>query len=254
METAVYTLMASAAVACVSLAGALVLFVSPATLRAWTPTLIALAAGVLLGDAFLHLLPEAVETAGSGGYATGLTLAGIVSFFLAEKIMRWRRHASHSAASVQPMARMNLLGDALHNFSDGVVLAAAFSLSPPAGVATTLAILAHELPQEIGDVGALIHGGYAPRAAVLRNFLCALSCPLGALFAIVFESSGGVELAWLTPIAAGGFIYIAAASILPALQQDHTSLLGAAVQVGVLLLGVSAMLLISGLESWLGLS
>ena len=131
--------------------------------------------GVLLGDAFIHLIPDAVNRHGSVAEVCLMTLVGIFCFFVLEKIVRWRHDHRLDFADqpddIRPMAKMNLVGDAIHNFVDGILIGVSFLVDPAIGVTTTFAIIAHEIPQEIGDVGALVYGGYSPKQAVLFNFL-----------------------------------------------------------------------------------
>ena len=161
----VHSLAAGMMVSLLSLSGCFVLWVRPDRLRRIVPYLVALAVGVLLGDAFLHLIPDAVVRQGLIGDIGLATMGGLFVFFVWEKGVRWRYgHDPDSAAgTIKPLARMNLIGDAVHNFVDGVLIVGSFIADPWLGMTTTAAILVHELPQEIGDVGALIHGGYAPR-------------------------------------------------------------------------------------------
>ncbi|WP_230979643.1 ZIP family metal transporter [Steroidobacter gossypii] len=242
-------LLAALTVASISLIGAFTLWIRPARLRVVVPVLVSLAVGVLLGDAFLHLIPEAVESIGSVFQVCLYVLAGMVMFFGVEKVVRWRhRHDVFDAAAADgggdAMARMNLVGDAIHNFIDGVLIAGSFSVDPVVGVTTTLALIAHEIPQEIGDVGALIHGGYSPRRAVFLNFLCALTVIAGVLFTLLIAEAANALMPYLLPVSAGGFIYIAAADFIPSLHSHrgfrHDSLQVATVAMGVLcMLGIT---------------
>lgn len=237
-------LVAAALVVLVSLSGAAVLWVREATLRIMVPLLVAMAVGVLLGDAFLHLIPEATKQLGSIAAVGVYTMGGFVLFFAIEKGVRWQhRHDIHtpdSTGTIQPMARMNLVGDAVHNFMDGILIAGSFAVDPVLGWATTAAIVMHEIPQELGDIGALLCGGYTPRRAVLLNFVCALAVIPGVVATLllgqVFEN---LQL-YLLPIAAGGFIYIAASDFLPALHRGE-SLQASTAQVGVVSLGMLVM-------------
>ena len=117
------------------------------------------------------------------------------------------------------MARMNLIGDAVHNFIDGILIAGSFWIDPWIGATTTLAIVAHEIPQEIGDVGALIHGGYRPAQAIRYNFYCSLTVLLGIGATLLLGHYAEASLTLLLPMAAGGFIYIAASDFIPALHE-----------------------------------
>jgi len=233
-----YALGAGLAVSVVSLTGLLVFWVTPERLAAVVPVLVALAVGVLLGDAFIHLIPDAVERHGSVSTVCLATLIGVFTFFLLEKVVRWR-HDHHmplpvSPVDIRPLARMNLIGDAIHNFVDGILIAGSFMVDPVLGCTTTFAIIAHEIPQELGDVGALICGGYTPRRAVLYNFYCSLTVVVGVLFALAAGQIAESFLVLLLPMAAGGFIYIAGSDLIPALHERATlpSLVGQVASFG----------------------
>ncbi|MGC4028482.1 MAG: ZIP family metal transporter [Steroidobacteraceae bacterium] len=253
------SLAAAFAVSLVSLSGAFTLWISPARLRTLVPLLVSLAIGVLLGDAFLHLIPESAEQLGSISETCLFVLSGILLFFTIEKIIRGQHHHeifdAETGARPQPHARMNLIGDAVHNFTDGVLIAGSFAADATLGIATTAAILAHEIPQEIGDVGALIHGGYTPRRALVLNFFCALTVVAGVLATLVAGYWAAGLLPYLLPIAAGGFIYIAAADFIPALHARAPHAPGGALhdsyQVAVVLLGIGCMLGLGEFEHFL---
>jgi zinc and cadmium transporter len=220
--TALYAFAAGLAVSGVALSGAFVLWLSPRRLERLVPNLVALAVGVLLGDAFIHLIPDAVARHGDVGEVCLAVLGGLFLFFLLEKWVRWRH--DHTVTSlrrtdaIQPMARMNLIGDAVHNFIDGILIAGSFWIDPWIGTTTTLAIIAHEIPQEIGDVGALIHGGYQPGQAIRYNFYCSLTVLAGIGVTLLLGHYAETSLTLLLPVAAGGFIYIAASDFIPALH------------------------------------
>lgn len=221
-EIALQSMAAGLAVSAVAFSGAFVLWLTPAQLERLVPNLVGLAVGVLLGDAFIHLIPDAIARHGDVGDVCLAVLEGLFLFFVLEKLVRWRHdhtinHEKRNS-SVQAMARMNLIGDAVHNFIDGILIAGSFWGDPWLGMTTTLAIIAHEIPQEIGDVGALIQGGYPPRMAILYNFYCSLSVLLGITTTLLIGRIAESSLTLLLPLAAGGFIYIAASDLIPALQ------------------------------------
>jgi zinc and cadmium transporter len=213
---------AGLAVSAVAFSGVFVLWLTPSQLERLVPNLVGLAVGVLLGDAFIHLIPDAVARHGDVGEVCLAVLGGLFLFFVLEKLVRWRHDhtISHGRgpSTVQPMARMNLIGDAVHNFIDGILIAGSFWVDPWLGTTTTLAIIAHEIPQEIGDVGALIQGGYRPREAIRYNFYCSLSVLAGIAATLLLGRFAESSLTLLLPLAAGGFIYIAASDFIPALH------------------------------------
>lgn len=228
-------------VSLLSLAGVLTLTFSRDILKNSLLILISFAAGALLGDAFLHLLPEFVEEQGGFPISASLgLLGGVLAFFVLEKVLHW--HHSHIAAEevLHPVAITNLIGDALHNFVDGAIIAGAFLTSAKLGVATTVAVAFHEIPQEIGDFGILVHAGLTPRRALFLNFITALTAVVGGVATLVAASFvEGLETA-LIPITAGGFVYIASTDLIPELHKEPEagkSLL----QLAALIIGVALM-------------
>jgi zinc and cadmium transporter len=235
-------LAAGMTVSLVSFCGSFVLWMKPDRLQSIVPYLVALAVGVLLGDAFIHLIPDAIERSGSVSAVCLTVLLGVFTFFLLEKLVRWRHdhRVDFGTGDVRPLARMNLIGDAIHNFVDGILIAGSLMVDPMLGFTTTLAIVAHEIPQELGDVGALVYGGYAPKRAVFYNFYCSLTVLAGVLFTLLLGQFAQSSLVFLLPVAAGGFIYIAASDLIPALHERSTlvSLFG---QAGTFGLGIAFM-------------
>jgi zinc and cadmium transporter len=232
---------AVAIVSLLSLVGLLTLTIRPNTLKSGLLILISFAAGALLGDAFLHLLPEVVEEKGGFPVSSSMgLLGGVIAFFVLEKVLHW--HHSHIAAEevLHPVAVTNLVGDALHNFVDGAIVAGAFLTSSKLGIATTIAVALHEIPQEVGDFGILLHAGLKPRRALLLNFLTALAAILGAIVTLVTASFvQGLETA-LLPITAGGFVYIASTDLIPELHKEPEA--GkSTLQLAALLTGVAVM-------------
>jgi zinc and cadmium transporter len=213
--------------------------------RALQP-LVAFAAGALLAGAFLHLIPEAIERLGSGPPVFLGVLGGFIGFFVLEKFL-WRGHVHEPRARARggpPLAVLNLVGDGLHNLIDGMVIAAAYLADPALGLTTTLAVLAHEIPQELGDFAVLVYGGMPVRRAIGFNFLTGLTAVIGAVLVLMVGPSLGSPAA-LLPIAAGGFIYIAAADLVPELHRSRKL----AVSVGQLALIVLGIVLVS-LPGW----
>ena len=211
------------AISLISFAGALALTLGPARIRGVLPVLVAMAAGALIGDAFLHLLPEAAEHAGGFTPEVGWwVLGGLLGFFLIESVLHWHHHgedvAEHEAGHIHPLAWMNLLGDLIHNVMDGMLVAGAWLVSEPLGLATTIAVALHEVPQEFGDFGVLLSAGLSSRRALLLNFVSALGAVLGALLVLLAGHEIHVEHQ-LVPLAAGGFLYVACADLVPELRR-----------------------------------
>lgn len=231
-----------------SLSGALALLLREAQIRRLVPLLLSLAVGVMLGDAFLHLIPEAAARLGSLSRTGLLVLAGMLLFFLLERYLRGSHdHAASATGSARIGARMLLFGDAVHNLTDGILIGGTFAVDLQLGVATSAAILAHEIPQEVGDIGALIHGGYAPRRALWLNFLSSLPVIGGAMLTLLLADRMEGFLPLLLPIAAGGFIYIATADLIPTLHGHHGMQAGA-LHGALMTAGAGAMLLLGVLE------
>jgi len=214
------TLLALLAISAISLVGVLVLSLGSKQIERAMILLIPFAAGALLGDAFLHILPEVSER--SDGFGLGASIAvltGLVSFFALEKLLHWHHaHFPHEEV-IHPVATTNLVGDALHNFVDGAIVASSFLVSMPLGIATSIAVALHEIPQELGDFGILIHAGVKPRRALLLNFLSALVAVAGGLLTLAFVSIADVE-SLLLPFTAGAFVYIASTDLLPELHKE----------------------------------
>ncbi|MGY6217221.1 ZIP family metal transporter [Methylolobus aquaticus] len=243
-----YAFGAGVAVSLVAFSGAFVLWLPPHRLQRLVPALVALAVGVLLGDAFIHLIPDAISRHGDPGEVCLAVLGGLFLFFVLEKGVRWRHDHALTSATVKPMARMNLIGDAVHNFVDGILITGSFWIDPWIGATTTLAIIAHEIPQEIGDVGALIHGGYRPGQAIRYNFYCSLTVLPGIGATLLLGQYAEASLTLLLPVAAGGFIYIASSDLIPAL---HDKGLGAPwEQVFTFATGVGFMQSVAALEQF----
>ena len=243
----VQTLLALAAVSAISLVGVLVLAVSSRQLERALIVLIPFAAGALLGDAFLHILPEVVEERAGFDLAVSLgILLGVVVFFTLEKVLHWHHaHFPHEEV-IHPVATTNLIGDGLHNFIDGAIIASSFLASPELGIATTIAVALHEIPQELGDFGILVHAGMKPKRALLLNLASALAAVAGGVVTLIFVSIGHVEL-WLLPFTAGAFTYIASTDLLPELHKEPEPA-KSTVQLLALIAGIGVMLALLGLE------
>lgn len=202
----------------IAFVGMLALVIKEELLEKILLILVALSAGALMGGAFLHLIPEAVERFAS--YDIFLyVLAGFAFFFLVEKILFWR-HCHKVKCPVHTFAYMNLFGDAVHNFIDGLIIAASFVADIHLGIVTTLAVALHEIPQEIGDFGVLVYGGFEKNKALFLNFACALTVILGGVFGYFLSDYIEYSVVFLLPFAAGGFIYISASDLIPEIRKE----------------------------------
>lgn len=213
-----------------SLIGVFTLSLKPKKLEQILLYLVSLAAGAMMGAAFLHLLPE------SPNYL--LTLLSFIGFFVIEKFLYWR-HCHRQNCPEHIFGHMNLIGDSLHNFLDGLIIAAAFADANGLGLVAVLAIALHEIPQEIGDFGVLLYSGWSRRQAFLANFLVALTAAAGGLIGYWLSNIQQFS-ASLMPIAAGGFIYIAASDLLPEIRKE-TSFKKSLLLLVIFLIGILIM-------------
>ena len=204
-------------------------------------SLVSLSAGTMLAAALLHLLPESVETLGIT-LPFELTLLSFIGFFMLERFLHWRHCHDKDHLTKHTMGTMNLLADGIHNFLDGVLIAASFAAGNGLGLVATLAIAMHEIPQEIGDFGVLLHSGFTKKKALLYNVLVSLTAILGGILGYVASHSMLGFAHYLVPIAAGGFIYISAADLIPELK-NVTSTKKTIAMVATFLLGVVIMYL-----------
>lgn len=207
-------------------------------------SLVSLSAGTMLAAAFLHLLPEAIDALGVV-LPFQLTLASFIGFFILERFLHWRHCHHKDHMSKHTMGTMNLIADALHNFLDGVLIAASFATGAGIGIVATLAIAMHEIPQELGDFGVLLHSGYTRKRAILFNVLVSLTAILGGILGYVASHVMTQFAHLLIPIAAGGFIYISAADLIPELSRE-TSTKRTISMISTFILGVVIMYLIKG--------
>lgn len=237
----IYALISTTIVSLLSLLGALFLLLKKHTFEKLITHTLALSSGVLLGTAFLDLLPESLHFLPNLTFP--LALLGIIFFFSLEKLITWHHHVEgdhhHEEKAV---AYLSLIGDGIHNFGDGAIIGTAFLISTPIGITTTLAVIAHEIPHELSDFTILIHSGFPYGKALWYNFLSAITAIAGT---IIVLSLAGVfrELhQYLLPFAAGNFIYIASSDLIPELHKKSrlgTSLL----QIMLLTLGIILMAL-----------
>lgn len=217
----IYALVSVIIVSLISLIGVFTLSIKIKSLKKFLLFLVAFSAGTLLAASFLHMIPESVEELGSESLL--YVLVGIILFLIIESFVHWH-HCLKDQCHVytkKSMGMMNLIGDSIHNFSDGVIIAAAYLTSIPLGIAATIAILFHEIPQELGDFAVLIHSGFSTKKALFYNFLSALTAVLGMLIGFFFLQSFSFYLPYIVAIAAGGFIYIALADLFPEINKNR---------------------------------
>src|SRR3989338_8372539 len=232
-----YDILASVlAVSLLSFVGLVTLSIKKIILKRMLFLLVSFATGTLLAAAFLDLIPEAMEYEAANVML--FPLLGIMTFFLLEKSIHWHHH--HAKKEVHAFTYLNLIGDGFHNFIDGIVIAASFLHSPALGVTTTIAIIFHEIPQEIGDFSLLIHGGFSRAKALFFNFLSALTAVVGGVLGYFFISSLESALPCLLAYTAGHFIYIATVDLLPELVA-HKSPKVSALQVAAITAGMTVI-------------
>jgi len=225
-------------VSAISIIGILFLVLRKKLLDKILLMLVSFASGSLLGGAFLHLIPEALSPYDESVFI--VILVGIFVFFLLEKSL-WK-HCHEKECPVHPFAYLNLFGDGLHNFIDGLIIAASFLVSIPLGTAATMAVISHEVPQEIGDFGILVYGGLSKNKALFYNFLTAITAIVGATFMYVLYvfSPFIPNVAYLLAFAAGSFIYIATTDLIPELRKEKNLTISIA-QIILLLGGITFM-------------
>jgi zinc and cadmium transporter len=235
-------------VSLLSLVGLAFISVGEERLRRIIFVMVSLAVGGLFGDAFIHLLPESFERIGSKLQASLFVLAGIFVFFVLEKFLLWRhQHVLESDHPIHPVGYINLLADGAHNFIDGVIIGASYVVSLHVGIATTLAVIFHEIPHELGNFFVLLYAGFTKRKALFFNFVSALFAILGTFMSLLVGSRVAEFASVMLPLAAGGFIYIAGSDLVPELNKEST--LGKSlVQMLAIAIGVGLMLVLVMLE------
>lgn len=239
-----WTLASVLLVSLISLIGVFFISINEKGLRRILFVLVSLAVGGLFGDTFIHLLPEAFRQ--SDGIGTALyVLGGIFLFFILEKFLRWRHdHILENESAVHPVGYINLFADGVHNLLDGMIIGASYLVSIKVGLATTMAVILHEIPQEIGDFGILVHAGFSRRRALFFNFLSASVSIVGALIALILGFRSGSFSHFMAPLTAGGFIYIAGSDLLPELHKESKPA-QSLIQMAAIIAGAGVMLLLT---------
>jgi len=236
-----YIILATFLVSLASLVGVITLSIKTKTLQKYLLYLVSLSAGTLIGGAFIHLLPEAIDQLDPT--TTGqIIVTAFIGFFFIEKVLHWH-HCHDRDCPNHSLGYLNLIADAIHNFIDGLVIAATFLVDIKLGVATTIAVALHEIPQEFGDFGVLLYSGFSRTKAILSNLLVALTAITGGVLG--FYLAGRIDhlVAYLLPLAAGSFIYIAASDLMPEIKQE-TSLKHSIISFTIFVSGIGLMLLL----------
>lgn len=263
MSTTLLVLGSVGLVSLVSFTGILTIPLHGERLRRALCFLIPLAVGALLGDAFFHLIPEAFEETVNPARTSFLIITGIASFFFLEKFLRWHHHPAEddeatatkddlqevpgNRRTASHLGQLVLISDGLHNFIDGIIIGASYLVSIEVGIATTLAVILHEIPQEIGDFGILLYAGYTKGTALFYNFLSAITAVAGAVLVLLIGSLPAAFIQGVLSFAAGSFIYIASSDLVPELHRnrEHGNLFA---EIAGIALGVLTMYLLLFLE------
>ena len=237
----IYTLVAVFVVSLISLIGIFTLSFDQKKIYKVLIYLVSFSAGTLMGDAFLHLIPGAFESLEDPMKISFSILGGILIFFLIEKLIHWRHcHEEPCVHHPHPFSYVILVGDSIHNFIDGIIIGASFLTSIQLGIATTIAVIFHEIPQEIGDFASLVYAGFSRAKALFFNFITALSAVLGAVIILLINFNPDILTSFLVPFAAGGFIYIAGTDLIPELHK-HKNLKASFWQTVAFVLGIGLM-------------
>lgn len=222
----------------IALVGSVTLFLQETTLRKLLLPLVALAAGTLLGGALFHMIPASVEKLGNHPTIYLWIVVGFAFFLALEQFLHWH-HCHQPPSAHRPLTYLILIADGIHNFIGGLAVAGAFLIDVKVGMSAWIAAAAHEVPQELGDFGILIHGGWRKGSALLYNFLSALTFLIGGM--VAYAVSRTVDVTFLLPFAAGNFIYIAAADLIPELKHEENLGLHA-LHFGSFILGLALLL------------
>ena len=243
----VYSIISVVFVSLISLIGAVIIFINRELSKETLLNLVAFSAGSMLGGAFFHLLPEAVNTMNITSVSIG-ALTGILLSYSVEMLLTWRHcHIPSSENHPHTFVYMNLIGDGVHNFIDGVVIAGTYMVDIRIGIITTLAIILHEIPQEIGDFGVIVYGGVEARKAIYYNLLSGVTAIGGALLALLLGEYIEAFSVSIIPIALGNFLYIACSDLVPELK-DEKNLSYGIIRLSLMVFGVSLLYFFTFLE------
>lgn len=221
-KTWLLAILSSVIVSIISFAGIFLISFKEKSLRSALVLLICFAIGALLGNTFFHLLPESYHHIHNGTTVAWLILGGFFLFFIVEHFIQTRNKKESELPQIKSYGYLSLYADAIHNFTDGVLIAVGWLASPELGVTTTLAVILHEIPQEISDFGILLRAGFSKKKALLFNFYSAAIAILGTVVTLFVGEIMNEWSIYILPIAAGGFIYLAAVNLLPELLRDST--------------------------------
>ena len=222
MATLFWIILFTFLISLIAFIGVIILFLKEKILNRIILLLVAFSAGALIGGAFLHLIPEAIERIEVEGSLFKIFLYlifGFCLFFILEHFIKWHHHHATRHPDIMPFSYLILVSDGLHNFIDGLIIAGSFIISFPLGLTTSLAVALHEIPQEIGDFAILIYGGINKFKALFLNFASAAVAILGGLIGFFVFQKMGESILFLLPFTAGGFIYISASDLIPQVRE-----------------------------------
>lgn len=246
MNVLSYILISTFFVSLLSFVGVLILFLKERFLDKIILVLVAFSAGALIGGAFLHLIPEAINKVGLDEEAIlkifFYLIFGFLLFFILEQFLKWHHHHAKEHPEIKTFSYLILISDGIHNFIDGLIIAGSFVISIPLGIVTTLAVVLHEIPTEIGDYGVLVYGGFKKIKALFLNFLSGITAILGGIIGFLLSEKIGGSIIFLLPFAAGNFIYIACSDLIPEIKQKIGSS-ESIINFFVFLLGLGVMII-----------
>jgi zinc and cadmium transporter len=238
MNVLIWIIGATLLLSIISLVGVITLSIKHKSLEKILLLLVSLSAGALMGGAFFHLIPEALENSNPTNVFIAVII-GFSLFFLIEKVLHWR-HCHKENCQIHTFAYMNLFGDGVHNFIDGLIIAASFMIDIKLGIVTTMAVALHEIPQEIGDFGVLLHAGFSKFKALYYNFFIAITAVLGGIIGFILQGVTESFTSFLLPFAAGGFLYISASDLIPEIRKEM-DMKKSLLNLLVFLIGISLM-------------
>ncbi len=235
----IYALIAVTVVSMLSLLGAIFISFQRKFLDSFTTYMLAFSSGILLGTTFYDLVPEGYGGVGEAVYTYVIT--GMVAFFVLEKFIHWHHHKEDlEGGEKSHVAYLTLIGDGIHNFLDGAIIGVTFLTNIPLGIATTIAVIAHEIPHELGDFFLLTYGGFTNKKALWYNFLSALTAGVGTIVVFLFSEDVLIFAPYTLGFAAGNFLYIAASDLIPELHEKRS--VGTSIaQIACLVFGVILM-------------
>ena len=241
-DVVIYSLVSVILISLISFIGVFAFLIKEDLLKKIIMYLVSFSIGTMLGASFLHLIKEALEMSEN---VLIYVIVGFLFSFVLEKFIKWRHchNPNHFYKKVHSFAYINLAGDMVHNFIDGIIIAASYLISIPLGISTTIAVMIHEIPQEIGDFAVLIHGGFSKGKALLLNFFTALTAVIGLFIGLYLGTSNTFIVSFLIAFAAGNFIYIAASDLIPELHKDN-KIKNSLLQLLFIVLGVLIMAIV----------